>query len=181
MLYHLFAFIECCYSWNWHTAQKMKFSIKDFSSKSDQIRSFQRIWSHLLEKSSIENFIFCTVTEVQIWRSNTNFPAWELLFFRFPRLKYISNRIFDLFQLLHCMRRVQIWSFFWSVFSCVRTGYGDLILESPYSVWIQKNTDQKKLRIWTFFTQYLLSWITLWSCLEISFLPWNDGVCHFRP
>ena len=32
------------------TALKMKFSIKDFFSKRDQIRSFQRIWSHLLKK-----------------------------------------------------------------------------------------------------------------------------------
>ena len=35
------------------TAQKMKFSIKDFFSKSDQIRSFLRIWSDLLKKSLI--------------------------------------------------------------------------------------------------------------------------------
>ena len=38
--------------------KKMKFSIKDFSSKCDQIRSFLQIWSHLLEKSLMENFIF---------------------------------------------------------------------------------------------------------------------------
>ena len=37
-------------------AQKMKFSIKDFFSKYDQTRSFQRIWSHLLKKSFVENF-----------------------------------------------------------------------------------------------------------------------------
>ena len=43
------------------TAQKMKFSIKDFFSKCYQIRSFLRIWSHLLKKSLIENFIFCAV------------------------------------------------------------------------------------------------------------------------
>ena len=36
----------------------MKFSIKDFFSKYDQIRSFLRIWSHLLKKSLIDNFIF---------------------------------------------------------------------------------------------------------------------------
>ena len=40
----------------------MKFSIKDFFSKCDQIRSFLRIWSHLLKKSLIENFIFCAVS-----------------------------------------------------------------------------------------------------------------------
>ena len=36
----------------------MKFSIKDFSSRCDQIGSFLRIWLHLLEKSLMENFIF---------------------------------------------------------------------------------------------------------------------------
>ena len=42
-------------------AQKMKFSIKDFSSQCDQIRRKLRIWSHSLEKSLMENFIFCAV------------------------------------------------------------------------------------------------------------------------
>ena len=44
------------------TAQKMKFSIKDFFTKCDQIHSFLRIWSHLLKKSLVENFIFCAVS-----------------------------------------------------------------------------------------------------------------------
>ena len=39
----------------------MKFSIKDFFSKCDQIRRFQRIWSHLLKKPWIEDFIFRAV------------------------------------------------------------------------------------------------------------------------
>ena len=42
-------------------AQKMKFSIKDFFGKCDQIHSFRRIWSHLLKKSLVENFIFSSV------------------------------------------------------------------------------------------------------------------------
>ena len=37
----------------------MKFSIKYFFSKCDQIRRKLRIWSYLLNKSLIENFIFC--------------------------------------------------------------------------------------------------------------------------
>ena len=36
-----------------NTAQKMKFSIKGFFSKCDQIHSFLRIWSHLLKTSLI--------------------------------------------------------------------------------------------------------------------------------
>ena len=39
----------------------MKFSIKDFSSQCNQIRSLLRIWSHLLEKSLMENFTFSAV------------------------------------------------------------------------------------------------------------------------
>ena len=41
------------------TAQKMKFSIKNFFPKCNQIRRNLRIWSHLLQKFS--NFIFCAV------------------------------------------------------------------------------------------------------------------------
>ena len=41
--------------------KKMKFSIKDFFSKCDQIRRKQRIWSHLLKRSLMEDFIFCAV------------------------------------------------------------------------------------------------------------------------
>ena len=44
------------------TAQKMKFFIKDYFSKCDQIHSFLQIWSYLLKKSLMENFIFCAVS-----------------------------------------------------------------------------------------------------------------------
>ena len=48
------------------TVWKMKFSIKDFLSKCDQIRSFLRIWSYLLEKSLMENFIFLCSTSLYL-------------------------------------------------------------------------------------------------------------------
>ena len=48
----------------------------------------------------------------------------------------------------HCLKSVQIWSFFWCVFSRIRTEYGDLNRKAPYSVRIQEN-------IWTLFTQWL--------------------------
>ena len=53
------------------TAQKMKFAIKDFFSKCDQIRIFQRIWSHVQKKSLMEIFIFCAVNVVPF--------SWKLL------------------------------------------------------------------------------------------------------
>ena len=37
----------------------------DFFSRCDQIRSFPRIWLHLLKKSLVENFIFCAVIEME--------------------------------------------------------------------------------------------------------------------
>ena len=42
----------------------MKFPIKDFFSKCDQIRSFLKIWSHLPKKSLLENFILCSVYQL---------------------------------------------------------------------------------------------------------------------
>ena len=49
------------------TAQKMKFSIKDFFSKCDQISNRKlRIGSHLVKKSLMENFIFCTVVDIRL-------------------------------------------------------------------------------------------------------------------
>ena len=46
------------------TAQKMRFSIKDFFSKCDQIRRKLSYLSHLQKKSLMENFIFCAVSVI---------------------------------------------------------------------------------------------------------------------
>ena len=51
----------------------------------------------------------------------------------------------ELFVKVTAWKNVQIQSFFCFVFSCIRTEYWDLLCKSPYSVRIQKNTDQKKL------------------------------------
>ena len=40
------------------TSQKMKFFFKDFFKKWAQVRRKLQIWSHLLRKSLMENFIF---------------------------------------------------------------------------------------------------------------------------
>ena len=60
---------------------KMKLSIKDFFSKCDQIRMKLWIWSHLLKKSLMENFIFCAVTIKNkvhfFWKSKVDFSNWK--------------------------------------------------------------------------------------------------------
>ena len=50
-------------------------------------------------------------------------------------------------SLSHCVKSIQIRSFFWSIFSHIRTEYEQIRSISPYSVRIWENTDQKKLRI----------------------------------
>ena len=48
------------------TAQKIKFSIKDFFCKCHQIRSFLQILSHLQEKFLMKNFI-CGAVGIFSW------------------------------------------------------------------------------------------------------------------
>ena len=43
----------------------MKLSIKDVFNKCDQICSFLWIWSHLLKKPLMENFILYSVTNIE--------------------------------------------------------------------------------------------------------------------
>ena len=54
------------------TARKMKFSIKDFFSKCDQTCKKRRIWSNLLKKFWMENFIFCAVLQCTVQNSPTS-------------------------------------------------------------------------------------------------------------
>ena len=65
----------------YNTAQKMKFSIKDFFSKCDQICKFLRIWSHLLKKYNGKPHFFaqCNVTssvESSPWIENLLTPLF---------------------------------------------------------------------------------------------------------
>ena len=91
------------------TAQKMKFSIKDYFSKCDQIRSFLRIWSHLLKKSLMENFIFCAVMVVIPTNNNLRKFLIEQVFFdhRATVLGFLIFNIscFDVILHTFCIKR----------------------------------------------------------------------------
>ena len=67
----------------------MKLSTKDFFSKCDQIPNFLRIWSNLLKKSLIENFIFCAVIGKSKKKKLT--PNSCQLKIYMLRYKYLSN------------------------------------------------------------------------------------------
>ena len=45
---------------------------------------------------------------------------------------------------MHCVKSVQIRSFFWSVFFHIRTEYREIRIISPYPVQMRENADQKK-------------------------------------
>ena len=82
----------------------MKFFIKDWSSKCDQIRRKLRIRSHLLEKSWMENFIFCVLlwnetidSAVDIIFNNISKPQLKKLFvFATSQAHFlVNNKIYD--------------------------------------------------------------------------------------
>ena len=58
----------------------MKLLIKDFFSKCDQIRRSLAIWSHLLKKSLMENFIFCAVYDLEEYAIHCKLPANLVIF-----------------------------------------------------------------------------------------------------
>ena len=70
----------------------MKFSIKDFFSKCDQIRRGLRIWSHLLKKSLMKNLIFCAVYIDSVIRltQNQHEPRYSIAWSRNPEVLFCS-------------------------------------------------------------------------------------------
>ena len=67
---------------------------------------------------------------------------------------FIYNQVIQKELSIHCVKSVQIRSFFFSVFSRIRTEYWEILHISPCSVRMWENKDQKRLCIWTLFTQW---------------------------
>ena len=76
---------------------------------------------------------------------------------------------------LHYEKRVQMMSFFWSIFSRIRTEYIALLSKSPYSLRTRENTDQEKVLIWALFTQY---WISIFNPNTGKCGPKNSAFGH---
>ena len=116
----------CCRCWH-HTAQKVKFSIKDFFGKCDQIRSFLQIWSHVLKKSLIENIIFSAVS---VTHATIKIQREE------KRKSMISGNFFFDFQIFETFRSVEI-CFSTTLNKCFRT----VISISEVSLLLCQNVD----------------------------------------
>ena len=74
---------------------------------------------------------------------------------------------------MHFVKSVQARSFFWSAFSRIRTEYGEIRSISPYSVQMRESMDQKKVRMWTLFTQRsfgVFGVLALKVCLVIVYI-----------
>ena len=118
-----------------------------------------------------------------LWKCLTAFSRWLFShnssiidIWEYPKFAYFSSHTFSLHMFLTCgalLFSKQIFKslkinnfhtlfkkcpntefFFWSVFSCIRTKYGDLLRKYQCSVRMQENTNQKKIRIWTHFTKW---------------------------
>ena len=73
--------------------QKMQLSIKDSFIKCDQIRRKLRIWSHLLKKSLMENFIFCAVSGLSYY-VDANWPFRRQIHVQFFLLLLCTMKYF---------------------------------------------------------------------------------------
>ena len=88
----------------------------------------------LFHGNNIIDVSFFRVPHIVCFESSIIFTPVSLLFWKNKDL-YFYDPISR-----HCAKSLQIRSFFWSVFSCIRT---ELLFKSPFSVPIQEDTDQK--------------------------------------
>ena len=94
--------------------KKLKFSIKDFFSKCDQIHSFLRIWSHVLKKFLIQNFLCSAYCIYQV----------TLNYFRYLNSFVTINAVNGLEQINWCRYTIPSTSYlFLSFFVAASTSY----------------------------------------------------------
>ena len=85
---------------------------------------------------------------VFIWLLLDLYKVLDSIFFRFSfwKAKLVPAKLIEVFISLFQItlrEKCPYSGFFWSVFSCLRTEYGEMRSISPYSVRIRENTDQK--------------------------------------
>ena len=86
----------------------MKLLMEDFFSKYKQIRWKLRIWSHLLKKSLMENFIFCAVIGPKF--ALTGILDHTGVIFMFFKTYLFCSRILVMYSRCFDINGVYIWS-----------------------------------------------------------------------
>ena len=90
----------------------------------------------ILERETVEENKCEYVTMQEIYKQRTHRVVFNKIFL-------MLNILWSCFPNFHSVKCVQIRSFFWSVFSRVRTEYGEIRSIPPYSFRMRENTDQK--------------------------------------
>ena len=80
----------------------------------------------------------CSIRYLQFWQHFLLLLTFGGMFSRFPNIlqikmplsfllisKLFYQKLSQKYRKRHCVKSVQICSYFWSVFSCIRTEYGD--------------------------------------------------------
>ena len=144
-----------------NTTQKLKFSIKDFFSKCDQIRSKLRIWSNLLKKPLMENFIFCEVWSVfSFYSHNSPVSRYQIVL----NLKPVCSTGLR-FQLVLRLLLGQMHFF-----------------ENLYRICLEPCTEKSTVLLWILwmvFDKHLAKSLKLLSFLKIYVIRWYFISCKF--
>ena len=90
-----------------------------------------------LEEISFYIFRMCFIQDYKV-------SSERVIFFQLALSTSVPNKWLDWSE--HCMKSVQIRSFFWCVFSRIRTEYGEILRISPYSIRMWENTDQNRIQ-----------------------------------
>ena len=97
--------------------------------------SYYKVYSHWFDMHLFQTYIKYLRNLKQNWK-NQGIPK-----FKAPEIRgvmKISEASQKRTKVILRPESVQIWRFFWSVFSCIQS-------KSPYSIWIKENTYQKKI------------------------------------
>ena len=138
----------------------MKFSIKDFVGKCDQMLSFLRIWPHLLTISLMENFIFCAVEGCSAYFIHTCKTA-------FTQIIFTLAKVLNLIRVTHSHRYSLMHFWLWELKVLILAELKQAFPKNIYSF----RVSGFRVKIKYIFLKNLCFTFRFWYCLYIWHLP----------
>ena len=140
------------FSWN------TRFEIRPFALLPRNFRFYFRVFqNYLLFRAASLYAVFLTPDFIELrkplqiakYGTYEEIPRWKrCVYVTESRLGMALSSLFvkekfaaGSYDEVHCVKSVHIRSFFWSLFSRIRTEYGEVLCISPYSVRMRENTD----------------------------------------